>query len=81
MGFKMSPLTQTELTLGSPATSIRQKQDTHIVFLITHGFAARMMIRSGVAQKLTLQGACVTVITPNADELYLQQECSRQAWL
>jgi hypothetical protein len=78
MGFKMAPLTQTELTVGSLATFIRQKQGTHIAFLITHGFAARMMIRSGVAKKLTLRGVRVTVITPNADELYLQQECQQE---
>jgi hypothetical protein len=46
-----------------------------IAFLFTHGFAARMVLRSGVARRLVDQGAQVVVISPNADEPYFQQEC------
>lgn len=34
-----------------------------------------MVLRSGVARRLIDQGAHVTVISPNADEAYFQQEC------
>jgi hypothetical protein len=50
----------------------------HIVFLLTDGFVARMVIRSGVAERLIANGACVTVICPNADETYFQKECDTQ---
>ena len=53
----------------------RHMSDVHIAFLLTYGFVARMMIRSGVARQLVTQGARVTVISPNADEAYFQQEC------
>jgi hypothetical protein len=47
----------------------------HIVFLITQGFAARMMLRAGVPDKLITEGARITVISPNADEDYFKNEC------
>ena len=47
----------------------------HIVFLITQGFAARMMLRAGVPGKLIAEGARITVISPNADEDYFKNEC------
>jgi CDP-glycerol glycerophosphotransferase (TagB/SpsB family) len=50
----------------------------HIAFLLPHGFAARMVIRGGVAQRLILRGAHVTVISPNADEAYFQRECESE---
>jgi hypothetical protein len=46
-----------------------------IAFLFTHGFAARMVLRSGVAQRLVDKGVKVVVISPNANETYFQQEC------
>jgi CDP-glycerol glycerophosphotransferase (TagB/SpsB family) len=52
--------------------------DGHIAFLLTHGFAARMMIRSGMARRLIAQGARVTAISPNADEAYFQAECQHE---
>lgn len=51
----------------------------HIVFLITDGFAARMIIRSGLTRRLVRQGARVTVISPNATENYFHQECRAEA--
>jgi hypothetical protein len=60
----------------------------HIVFLLTDGFAARMMIKSGLAKCILSQGARVTVISPNTDERYFQEECradgimlKQPAWL
>jgi hypothetical protein len=53
----------------------------HILFLLTHGFAARMMIRSGLAKCLLARGARVTVISPNADEPYFQEECRAEGIL
>ena len=47
----------------------------HIVFLLTHGFSARLVVKSGVAKRLVAQGARVTVISANADESYFQEEC------
>jgi len=74
----MPPSAEKELIMGSSAASVRREAGTHIAFLITHGFAARMMIRSGVAKSLTMRGARVTAITPNADEPYFQQECQQE---
>jgi CDP-glycerol glycerophosphotransferase (TagB/SpsB family) len=50
----------------------------HIVFLFTHGFAARMILRSGIARRLVAHGIRVTVISPNADEAYFQRECQQE---
>jgi hypothetical protein len=47
----------------------------HIAFLYENGFAARMMLRSGLGKELVVQGAEVTAISPNADEAYFQKEC------
>jgi hypothetical protein len=47
----------------------------HITFHLPDGFAARMTLRAGVAERLVGQGARVTLVSPNADESYFQQEC------
>jgi CDP-Glycerol:Poly(glycerophosphate) glycerophosphotransferase len=47
----------------------------HIAFYFDHGFAARTTLRAGVAQRLISRGASVTIVSPNADESYFQQEC------
>lgn len=66
-------------SVSSPSGAhTRQECDVHIAFLLTDGFAARMMVRSGVASRLIAQGAQVTVISPNADEAYFQQECQAE---
>jgi CDP-glycerol:poly(glycerophosphate) glycerophosphotransferase len=57
---------------------IRQQCDTHIVFLLTHGFSARTVIRSGLGRRLIAQGARITVISPNADETYFWEECQTE---
>jgi len=52
--------------------------NTRIACLTSDGFGARLVIKSGVAKKLALRGASVTVISPNADEPYFQQECREE---
>jgi hypothetical protein len=47
----------------------------HIAFHCPHGFAARIILRAGVAQGLVSRGARVTIVSPNADESYFQREC------
>jgi hypothetical protein len=54
------------------------KCDTNIAVLLTNGFAARTMIRSGVARLLIAAGARVTAISPNANEDYFWEECHAQ---
>src|SRR5262249_42525823 len=56
----------------------RKTRELHIVFLVTTGFAARMMLRTGITNRLRAEGAEVTVISPNADEPYCQEECKAQ---
>jgi hypothetical protein len=52
--------------------------DLHIAFLVTDGFAARMMLRAGVPNRLIAAGTQVTAISPNADEAYFQRECQQE---
>jgi hypothetical protein len=58
--------------------SVPIKLKPHIAFLLTHGFAARMILRAGITKQLVAQGTRVTVISPNADEPYFQQECQSE---
>ena len=51
------------------------RRATRVGFLFSHGFAARMVLRSGVASRLIAEGIEVTVISPNANEEYFKQEC------
>jgi hypothetical protein len=73
--FKTLSFAEKEVKLGAPEASMQQGGDVHIVFLLAHGFAARIVLRSGLAKQLTAKKARVTVISPNADEPYFQQEC------
>jgi len=50
----------------------------HIVVFLPHGFAARMVIRSGVAERIIRAGVKITVISANADEPYFQKECEKE---
>ncbi|MGE3539058.1 MAG: hypothetical protein AB7N91_16700 [Candidatus Tectimicrobiota bacterium] len=50
----------------------------HIAFVLTHGFMARMVLRSGMARQLSAQGLRITAISPNADEAYFQEECQQE---
>jgi hypothetical protein len=76
MGNVKTPsFAEKQVKANSLEASKRQGSDMHIVFLLAHGFAARMVLRSGVANRLTAKRARVTVISPNADETYFQQEC------
>ncbi|MFK7769662.1 MAG: hypothetical protein AB8B55_20810 [Mariniblastus sp.] len=45
-----------------------------ILFNITHGFQARMLLRSTIASTLLDQGAELVISSVNADEEYFQQE-------
>ena len=54
------------------------RRKAHVVFLLSNGFAARMMLRSGIASQLTTHDVQVTIISPNADEVYFQQECQQE---
>lgn len=57
---------------------MRQAGDLHIAFLLTNGFAARMMVRSGVGKRLIEKGTRVTVISANATEPYFRAECQSE---
>jgi hypothetical protein len=63
-------------------TTLRDAHSTgaqgHIAFVFTHGFMARMVLRSGVARQLIDQGFRVTVVSPNAAESYFQEECQQE---
>ncbi|MFK7806510.1 MAG: hypothetical protein AB8F74_01795, partial [Saprospiraceae bacterium] len=39
---------------------------THICYIISHGFAARMILQTGLIQKLTEKGKSVAIISPDA---------------
>jgi CDP-glycerol glycerophosphotransferase (TagB/SpsB family) len=60
---------------GLSSNGIRLQHGLHIAFLLTHGFSARMIIRSGIAKRILNQGIGVTAIAPNAEEAYFQEEC------
>jgi CDP-glycerol glycerophosphotransferase (TagB/SpsB family) len=59
-------------------TRHERERDVHLAFLLTHGFGARTLLRSGVTKRLIEQGIRITIISPNADESYFQQECREQ---
>ncbi len=48
----------------------------HIACLVSDGFAARLLLKSGVARESIARGASVTVIAPNAAEPYFLRECA-----
>lgn len=45
-----------------------------ILFNITHGFQARMLLRSQISERLLQAGAQLIVVAPNAKETYFQRE-------
>jgi hypothetical protein len=45
-----------------------------VLFNITHGFQARMLLRSTVAEHLAVAGVRIVVVSPNADEQYFRDE-------
>lgn len=47
-----------------------------IVFNITHGFQARMLLRSGIAARLISRGSKIIIISKNFDEEYFKKEFS-----
>ena len=48
-----------------------------ILLNITHGFQARMLLRSGIEKHLADNGADIVVVSPNADEPYFKEECQK----
>src|SRR5262247_2266201 len=73
------------MAFGSRVLSVTTSRDAHspgaqghIAFVLTHGFMARMVLRSGIARQLSEQGIRVTAISPNADEQYFQEECQQE---
>lgn len=48
-----------------------------ILMNITHGFQARMLLRSRICDDLLSGGARIVVVSPNADEGYFQREMGR----
>ena len=60
---------------------MNSRKNARIACLISDGFEARLVIKSGVAKMLAAHGASVTVISPNADEPYFQKECGEDGLL
>jgi len=69
---------QSASVLGAPTVKLNvssPKAHPRIVFVVTSGFAARMMLRTGITTRLKAAGADISVISPNAHEEYFKQEC------
>ena len=47
---------------------------TTIMLNITHGFQARMLLRSGIEERLVERGCKMVVVSPNGDEPYFRDE-------
>lgn len=45
-----------------------QRSHTDICYIISHGFAARMLLQTGLIQKLTDLGKSVAIITPDTED-------------
>jgi hypothetical protein len=50
-----------------------------ILLNITHGFQARLLLRSGIGERLLDLGCDLVVLTPNADEEYMASEFAEPA--
>ena len=74
----MSAFGSRVLSETTPRDARTTAEQAHIAFLLSHGFMARMVLRSGVARQLVEQGIRVTAISPNADEPYFQDECRQE---
>ena len=51
-----------------------------VLFNITHGFQARMLLRTAIASELIDRGVEIVVLSPNADEPYFRQEFDRRGF-
>ncbi|MBK8480838.1 MAG: hypothetical protein IPL40_06650 [Proteobacteria bacterium] len=49
---------------------------TDICYVLSHGFAARMVLHSTIVPELRRRGVGVTVVAPNAGERYFQRFCA-----
>src|SRR5436190_21509966 len=45
-----------------------------VMLVVTQGFSARYLLRTGILPRLRERGARVVVLTPNADEPYFRAE-------
>lgn len=52
-----------------------------LLFNITHGFQARMLLRTKIAEGLEAAGATMVVVSPNADEPYFRAEFDRPGYV
>lgn len=52
-----------------------------IMMNITHGFQARMLLRTDIASHLLDSGAQIIIVSPNADEPYFHDEFSRPGFI
>lgn len=51
---------------------------TDVCYVLSHGFAARMVLHSTIVPELRQRGVGVTIVAPNAGEAYFQQFCARR---
>ena len=51
-----------------------------LLFNITHGFQARMLLRTSIAERLIEMGCRIVVVSPNAAEPYFRQEFEREGF-
>jgi len=45
-----------------------QNSKTDICYVISHGFAARMLLQTGLLTRLTEQGKSIAIITPDPND-------------
>lgn len=53
----------------------KENKDLDIAYLISHGFAARMVLQTGLLARLVKQGYKVGLITNDAEDAVLKQHC------
>ncbi|MDJ0837215.1 MAG: hypothetical protein QNK37_11910 [Acidobacteriota bacterium] len=51
-----------------------------VLFNITHGFQARMLLRTPIAERLIAEGCRIIVVSPNAAEPYFRQEFEKDGF-
>ena len=53
------------------------KEKTAVCYLISHGFAARMIFQSGLVKRLRAMGKSIAIIAPDAKDPNLVQNCEK----
>ena len=51
----------------------RNKMETDICYVISHGFAARMLLQTGLIQRLVDSGKRIAIVTPDANDENLRE--------